>query len=205
MLIIDNISLIFDGKTIFHNFSLGISKGEKIALHGPSGRGKSSLLNLIMGFVKPAGGSISINKTEVSGRQIGGLRSIIAWLPQNVDIIGTGSVRSTVFRRFAYSNNKNSRPDEHAVINLMESFNLDKCLLEQDFQDLSGGEKQRIGLIICMLANPQLMLLDEPTSALDKKSIDTAVELILQNNGCTILSVSHEDKWIGACDKAIEI
>ncbi len=205
MLKIENINLEFEGKTIFQNFSLTINKGDKIALTGPSGRGKSSLLNLIMGFAKPDTGSIFINNTRLIGKQIAGIRSNIAWLPQNVDIIGSGSVKSTVYSPFTYSNNKNNIPDENAVIQLMESFNLDNSLLEQDFKDLSGGEKQRIGLIICLLLRPRIMLLDEPTSALDKKSIGRAVDMILRNNSFTILSVSHEDKWIAACDRVIEI
>ncbi len=87
----------------------------------------------------------------------------------------------------------------------LEKLNLNKSILNQNFSDISGGEKQRLGIMICKLINRPIMILDEPTSALDKENISTIAQYLCYDNDKTILSASHDDEWVQKCNKIIEI
>jgi ATPase subunit of ABC transporter with duplicated ATPase domains len=77
--------------------------------------------------------------------------------------------------------------------------------LNNQFRDISSGEKQRIGLIIGKLLQRDLLLLDEPTSALDSESTSRAIEYILHDNNLTVLTASHDDRWVEACSTIIDL
>ena len=77
--------------------------------------------------------------------------------------------------------------------------------MDSSFDEISGGEKQRIGIMICKLLKRDIMLLDEPTSALDKVNLGSVVEYLCAENETTMLSASHDDEWLRHCDNIIEL
>lgn len=204
MIKLENIDLKYAGRTIFDKFNLNIERNEKLCIKGKSGIGKSSLLDLLMGFQLPDSGRIFINDTELNRSSVRSIRSQMSWLPQSHEIFHSENVFDAVLKPFSYSRNKADKPDRKVIEELFEKIDLGQKLLDSQFKDLSGGEKQRIGLVICKLLKRPILLLDEPTAALDKETINKAIDLILKDKA-TILSVSHEDKWIESCDRTIEL
>jgi len=205
MIRLENISLKFGDKEIFKDFSLEINKGEKIAVKGPSGSGKSSMLDMFMGFRIPEKGSVFINSSKLEKSSVKQLRKYICWLPQNVNIIGSGLVESVINNPFLFSANKILLPDKKTIEQNFELLNLDKTILNNTIESVSGGEKQRIGIILCKLLQRPVLLLDEPTSALDKESVKKVLDYLMGNTELTILSASHEDLWLERCDRVIEL
>jgi ABC-type lipoprotein export system ATPase subunit len=78
-------------------------------------------------------------------------------------------------------------------------------LLENKMQDVSGGEKQRIALVSCLLLQREILLLDEPTSALDSHSKSKVMDYLFANPKLTILSSSHDPEWIARCSKIVSL
>ncbi|MFW5701743.1 MAG: ABC transporter ATP-binding protein [Bacteroidota bacterium] len=202
---IKGLTLAFDGRKIFDDFDLSLAPGDKVALKGPSGSGKSSLLSAIMGFEHPDSGNIYIRGKMLGNGDIDDLRRDMCWLPQNVAAPGEGKVREVIRRPFTYSDNKGLDPDREDILSGLDSLGLSEDILDKEFTKISGGEKQRVGLLICRLLKRPLLLLDEPTSALDEGSIDHAVRFMLDENDSAVLSTSHEKRWLESCDKIIDI
>lgn len=205
MINFNNINLNLNSKQIFKNFNLSISPYEKTSIRGRSGSGKTTLFNMIMGFLKPDLGEIYFDGKLISRKIIADVRKRIAWLPQNPNIIGRGKVIEQIMLPFSFHRNKPLTPDNNTLLGEFEKLNLDKSILESSFDEISGGEKQRIGIMICKLLKRDVILLDEPTSALDKDNLSTVVEYLCSEKDKTILSASHDDEWLSHCDNVIEL
>ncbi len=200
----DNISLSFNGKEIFRDFNMSVKKGANIAIKGPSGRGKTTLMKIIMGFVTPSQGEASVFGEKISGSTIDNIRKKIYWLPQNYSIIGHGTTKQVFDNIFSLKNNTHIDPGEDEILELMNRIGLGKEHYNKKFENLSGGEQQRTGLILGKLLKRDIMLLDEPTSALDNDSIQKAADILFRGDA-TIFSASHDDNWLTNCDEVIEV
>lgn len=206
IIIFEQASKSFNSKMIVENFNLEIKRGEKLALKARSGHGKTTLLNIIMGFTQLDSGRIYINGEIPSSKNIRRLRSSISWLPQNVDIIGGDEkVTDVILRPFRYSANRGKLPSKELIESIANRLNLESNIFENSFRNLSGGEKQRIGLMICYFLDTPIILLDEPSSALDKNSAISALELIMMDKDKTVISATHDEIWLDACTKIIEL
>lgn len=192
---LENIYLKFGEKSIFSGFNFSVQTGEKVCLVGPSGRGKTTLISLLAGFVKPESGDVRIMGVKLEKKTITSCRLNLALMPQNLSLIGAGSVRETILAPFNYAVNKSIRPDEHALIRDCSALGLDADILNANYVDISGGEKQRIALIIIKSLKRKIILLDEPTSALDSASAGLAAKYILSDNSAAVLAISHDDEW----------
>ncbi len=199
-----NVSLSFPGEKVLDSFSFAIEKGDKVVFQGPSGRGKSTILNLIMGFIKPDDGQIIFEGKKVTDRNIQKLRSECSWLPQDFQL-GEGNVRDVIFQPFEFKKNHDLKPDIERVIKVFEYLGLEQNLLDKRFTAVSEGQKQRVGLAICHLLNRKLLLLDEPASSLDPKSKMKVVDLFLKNSHVTVISTSHDPEWVKYCNKIIPL
>jgi ATPase subunit of ABC transporter with duplicated ATPase domains len=96
-------------------------------------------------------------------------------------------------------------PADSEIRHMLVELGLNDNILSKEFQKISGGEKQRIGLLICKLLKRPLILLDEPTSALDYSAIGRAVDFMLGDRSFAVLSISHQSEWLDRCDKIIKI
>jgi putative ABC transport system ATP-binding protein len=205
MLNLKNINIHFESKVLFSNFNLYIRKGEKVCLKARSGYGKSTLLNLIMGFNSEFSGEVFFGGEKLNTTSLNQARRRMYWLPQNTDVIGSENVESVITKPFHFSYNRKIKPDRKLLIKSLNELNLDESILHNEFRDISSGEKQRIGLIIGKLLKRDLLLLDEPTSALDSESTNRAIEFILRDDELTVLSASHDDKWVETCSTIIDL
>ena len=95
---------------------------------------------------------------------------------------------------FAYSANKKV-PYQTSLNTYLALFALDEAILEKDFRTLSGGEKQRIVIIISLLLERTIFFLDEITAALDSRMKDTVAEYFLSHEDWTVIAISHDDAW----------
>jgi len=200
-----NISLKLNSSQIFDNFSFNINKGEKAAIKGRSGKGKTTLFNLIMGFILPDSGNIYFNGILLNQKNITNIRKRIAWLPQNPGIIGSGIIRDEILLPFRFSLNKSLKPSMQTIEIELEKLNLDKTILNSSFDEISGGEKQRLGILLCKLLKREVLLLDEPTSALDKTNLGNVADYLCSQEELTVLSASHDEEWLKHCTQVIEI
>lgn len=205
VLSLESLNLELSGRKLIENFSLCLNKGDKAVITGRSGSGKSTLLNIIMGFNKPDSGNVTLFGQALAGQNISALRKRICWLPQNVNLIGGGKTLDAIYNPFRFSANRRKFPEKEEIITAFEAINLPHSLLDSDFAQLSGGERQRVGMVICKLLSRKLILLDEPTSALDKDSRKKAAKMFLSDNQSAVLSVSHDEEWIGLCNKIVEM
>lgn len=198
-----NIHFTYGEEIIFNDFSFELKEGEKLVLKGESGSGKSTLFRLILGFEHPDKGEFFYNGSNLRNGTLHSFRKETAWLPQDLNI-GSGLVKEVIEYPFQFKSSSVRKPDPDTMRNLLNDLGLDSNILEKTFSDLSTGQRQRIGILICILMDKPLMLLDEPTSALDRDSKEKIANLLLKSNR-TILSTSHDPYWVERCDRVIEI
>lgn len=200
-----------DSGNVFQHLSFQIAKGEYVGLKGYSGVGKSTLFNLLLGFLEPQEGEIRIDDTVLteSGRQ-SWLRKI-GYVPQDVFIF-----RGNLIDNISMGD---PHPDREKMTTILKKLRLGDWLaqlpqgLETDLCELgsrlSGGQRQRIGLARAIYKNMELLLLDEATSALDNKTeaeINQVLEDLRQdNNGLTIVSIAHRESSMAYCDRVVSL
>lgn len=201
-----DISLTFQEKAIFENFNLLITQNEKIVLKGDSGAGKTTLLNIIMGFVLPTSGDVEIAGEKLMPNSVRNIRSKIAWLPQELSVLGRGKTRDLVkFPFIRFQQNHRKMPSDETFLEHFERLGLEESIYHEDYSKASGGEKQRIGIIVCKLLKSQILLMDEPTSALDTASKELVIDYIMSDDSQTVVSCSHDEDWVRACDRIIPL
>ena len=177
-------------KPLCTDLTFSLKEGAKVRIEGRSGAGKSTLLRCLLGFVRPLSGEISIFNQRLTPDTVWPLRSRMAYVTQEPDL-GTGTVKDTILRPFAYKTNVHLHPTDQDIFHWCDRFFLSKTLLTQDVTTLSGGQKQRVALIIAILLARDILLLDEPTSALDAISKE-AVREHFYGTDQTVLWVSHD-------------
>ncbi|GIM28653.1 hypothetical protein CPJCM30710_13190 [Clostridium polyendosporum] len=188
-----DISLLFDDKIIFKDFNLKIKRGEKVLLNAPSGSGKSTLFKLLLGFERPQEGQIELDGKNISSKTIKELRNKIAYVSQDVDIPNQ-KVDLVIEEIFDFHYNKNKELDRKKLSELLKFMNLSDEILSKQVNELSGGERARIGFIIAILLDRPILLLDEVTSALDSELKEKVVELTSKLDK-TVLVISHDILW----------
>ena len=200
---VNNLTLHYDGHSLFENVSFEAQSGQKVCIDGPSGSGKSSLLRAMLGFVRPQGGEIIIDGTEINDKTIWQLRQTIAYVTQEPDM-GRQGVLDCIRRPFAYRANAHLRWNPQTIDEWFDRFNLPRKLLAKQTTDLSGGEKQRVAIITAMLLDRPVLLMDEPTSALDKQNKQTLKDLLADLQK-TVVFISHEDILTDIADVTIQL
>ena len=172
---LNNISIAFGGAPLLDNVKIHINAGERVCLVGRNGEGKSTLLKLIAGEIKPDSGNILLKKH---------LR--VAQLHQEVSESCVGSVHQ-VIKKFLPKDSP-----EHLAKRAISNLQLD---LNSEFSELSGGLKRRTLLAATLATMPDLLLLDEPTNHLDIKTILHIEKVLLRWKG-TLIFVSHDRAFV---------
>jgi putative ABC transport system ATP-binding protein len=190
---IENLSLILNDKQIFKNFNLEIDKNEKILLNSKSGSGKTTLLNILFGFFYVES-NVFIDNNKLNSKNIEKIREKISYIPQNIFLL---DMKVIDFIKYIFSL-KQYRKRELDILKLkeyLEKFQLDKNILDNFTNKLSGGEKQRLIIVIAILLDKDIWLLDEPTSAIDSETKKIVIENILRLDK-TMIIVSHDKEWL---------
>ncbi len=201
---ISNLSISFEEKKLFDNFSLKLNKGEKILLQGKSGAGKSTILRCIMGFIQPDRGEIRVFGEKITPKSIWKLRQHIGYAQQEPEI-GKGIVRDILLAPFSYRANRHLKDNITDLDMLLAKFSLSDDMLEKDIATISGGEKQRIALISSILLKRDLYILDEATSALDKENKKVISDYFCSDKNLSLIVSSHDPEWALQVDRIVEI
>ncbi len=174
-----NVQLKYDDFTALKDISFYVSKGEKFALVGDSGGGKSSVINLLIRFYDISKGSIKYNNENIQDINIDSLRKNISVVTQRVYIFND-SVAANVAYGYDIDEKKviEALKQAHAYdfVNELEDGIYTK--LDESGTNLSGGQRQRIAIARALYKNPQILILDEATSALDNESESIISEVI---------------------------
>ncbi len=201
---IDELGVNYDGRQVLYGFGLKVEAGEKVSLTGPSGSGKSTVLKCILGLVEPQEGSIRVRGNRVAGDGVWEARRSLAYVAQEPEL-GAGTVRQAIERPFAFKANADLRGNLKRLPPLLERFHLVPALLDKESRSLSGGEKQRVALIMAVLLDRPILLLDEASSALDRDNKQAVVDFIRQAVDLTVLSVAHDTEWLGFSDRVVNL
>lgn len=209
-IVFDNVSVGYKDINILNNININFSKGSLVAIVGASGAGKSTFIDLLLGFLTPINGHIIIDGNSRSESNFECIQSLFSHVPQNIYLID-GSI------------------EENITLNSFEpkvdKLRLAKCINQSGLSDfisalplgvdtevgengswISGGQRQRIGIARALYKGAQILVLDESTSALD---LDTE-RLVIQNlqklkSEITIIIVSHNEYVIRSADVIFEI
>lgn len=203
MIEFQNISLGFDNRIIVKDFSAKIACGEHVALMGESGAGKSTLMGALMGLSSPLSGVIVVEGVEISSRNIQEVRRRIAWVPQEVQL-PYEFVTETIAAPFELKVNQHLKFDKEKLYSLFDNLLLDRSIYHRRMNEISGGERQRLMLVLAVLLEKKIMLLDEPTSAIDPQNRIKLVEF-LRSQSTTMLAVTHDTAFAASCDQLINL
>lgn len=191
-------------KEVLKNVSFSITQGQKVALVGESGVGKSTSIELLSGYYMPTKGDVLIDGYNTKEVDLYSLREHIAVVPQEPVLFN-----DTVYENIAYGNPDAKKEDvikaakeAHADLFIEEFPKKYEQLVGERGIKLSVGQKQRIAIARAMLRNPKILILDEPTSALDSKTerlITESLEKLME--GRTTLIVAHRLSTVRTADK----
>jgi ATP-binding cassette subfamily B protein len=191
---------------VLKDVSFHIKPGERVAVVGPSGAGKTSLFQLLLRFYDPQSGCIKLNGIDIKDVKLKDLRKLIGIVPQDVVIFSTNALENIRYGKPEATNEevfhaaKLAAADDF-ITRLPDGY---QTFLGDRGMRLSGGQKQRIVIARALLKNPPLLLLDEATSSLDAESehlIQEALEVVMKNR--TTLVIAHRLSTVKQADHII--
>jgi ATP-binding cassette subfamily B protein len=179
-------------RSILNNVSITIKMNETVLISGMNGTGKSTLINLILGFYKPCSGNILINGFNYHQFNLNSIRAQIGYLPQH-QILIEGTIRENIFYGLPNSNQDIQLPDT-LVQQFLSGFNKGlETQVSKLGKNLSKGQIQRISILRCLILKPKILLLDEPTNHLDVEIIEALITQIKAMKNIAIIIISHSD------------
>ncbi|HPW98481.1 MAG TPA: ABC transporter ATP-binding protein [Flavobacterium sp.] len=185
MITIQNINKRFGKLEVLKNVNLTCNKGECIALIGPNGCGKTTLIKAILGMVLPDNGTIKFNEQNIKNEYL--YRNKIGYMPQIGRYPDTMTI-GNIIEMIKKIRNSNDALDE----DLIKAFELEK-MFDKQMRTLSGGTTQKVSATLAFLFNPEVLILDEPTAGLDPLASELLKEKIIKEKekGKLILITSH--------------
>jgi phospholipid/cholesterol/gamma-HCH transport system ATP-binding protein len=196
----DNVSISFDGRPVLQNVSFSVERGETLCILGRSGVGKSVSLRLLMGFLKPDSGSISVEAQEVTHLDEEGLQSIrkrVTMVFQNGALFDSLSVRENV----AFPLRERGGIEEDALNLIVDR--LIALVGAEDVVDalpasLSTGRKRAVAMARALAAQPEIVLYDEPTTMVDPiiaRRLGNLIQRLKRQLGFTSVVVTHDTRF----------
>lgn len=173
------------GKTpVLSNVNLSVNRGDFLAIIGPNGGGKSTLMKLIVGLLKPSAGEVRVFGEKVPSKKIS-----VGYVPQNTN-------RNLDFpitvEECVSTGLPNYRSDASKVLSLLETVRME-AFAKRRLGELSGGERQRVLIARALAGDPQILFLDEPSSNIDAQGQEDLYGLLAKlNEKMTVVIVSHD-------------
>lgn len=200
-----NVCFAYGDKEVLNQISIKIAKGSTVALVGPSGGGKTTLMDLLPRFMDPSSGEISLDGVDIKDMRMHDVRALMGIVNQESILFN-----DTIFNNISFGRDFT----QEEVIEAAKIANAHEFIMDttQGYQTnigdrgmkLSGGQKQRISIARAVLANPPILLLDEATSALDTESekvVQSALKKLMENR--TSIVIAHRLSTIQEADQII--
>lgn len=194
----------YEGQDILHEINLDVNQGDFISIIGPNGGGKTTLLKLILGLLKPTRGAIQIRSQRPDSNA-----ATIGYVPQHVnhnlsfpitalDVVLMGIAVPGRRIKTSYT-----RQERSSAMEILDKLGIGDCTGKKIIA-MSGGQRQRLLIARALISRPELLVLDEPTASIDTKGQQEFYELLKElNRELTILMVSHDLLIVSSYAKSI--
>jgi ABC-type multidrug transport system fused ATPase/permease subunit len=199
----------FKDHCVLNNFSLSINKGDFIGITGKSGKGKTTILNLLLGFLKPMKGEILINDHIVSMEEMKSFWPQLSYVRQQPFFIHDSILKNITLEEDQYDRERMELALNISGLKDLISQSPDglQKVITENGKNISGGQQQRISIARALYKNADLILLDEPFNELDKASTIALAGHFreLSAKGITIVMITHDQMCLSFCNKIISL
>ena len=196
MLYLNDVSFSYSkrSKPVLKHLTIRLEEGKVGVLLGPNGVGKSTIIKLICGVLKPKEGEIFLGEKNLQEIQLSERSKLISSVPQNIEFSSLSVMDSILLGRLPYFYSFPCKYDKEETLKVMEELHI-LPLKDRPADSLSGGEKQMVAIARSLVSNPRILILDEPTANLDLKHqalIMSLLKKIAKERKLTILVSLHD-------------
>src|SRR6266404_5067354 len=198
-------------RAVLENFSLEIPKNSSVGMIGPTGSGKSTLVDIILGLHRPQSGGIRVDDRVLRPEDFRSWRSMIGYVPQDIYLLDASVAANIAFGIPSDEVDQTALREAATAAQILSFIETElpakwNTLVGERGVRLSGGQRQRIGLARALYHRPQLLVLDEATSALDTKTEMEVIEAINALHGqLTLIIIAHRLSTIARCDSIVSL
>ncbi|ERM09916.1 iron efflux ABC transporter ATP-binding subunit FetA [Pantoea agglomerans] len=209
----DRVSLLLDvqdvafsvgDRQLLKPVSLQLYQGDFVLLTGPSGSGKSTFLKILASLITPTSGQLFFRNSDITTLRAEAYRRQVSYCFQTPQLFG-----QTVYDNLALPwQIRRQKPQRDKLVAALESVNLSPDILNKPVEQLSGGEKQRVGLLRNLQFMPEVLLLDEVTSALDEEnrlSVLSLINRIAADEKVAVVRISHDVNDIQQAEQVLRL
>ena len=204
LLDVKDVAFSVGDRQLLRPVSLQLHEGDCVLLTGPSGSGKSTLLKIIASLLTPTSGQLIFRNSDITTLKAEAYRQQVSYCFQTPQLFG-----QTVYDNLALPwQIRRQKPQQEKLVAHLESVNLSPDILNKSIEQLSGGEKQRVGLLRNLQFMPQILLLDEVTSALDeenKLAVLSLINRIAAEEKVVVVRISHDVNDIQQAEQVLRL
>lgn len=203
LLSFDNVWFSYDKTNeVLKGINFKIQEGEKVALLGLNGSGKSTTMLLCNGLLLPTGGEVKVNGISTKSKEIGEIRKTVGLVFQNPD---DQLFMHTVIEDVAFGPRNMNLPEEEVKIRVERALERTGTmdLADRHPFDLSGGQKKSVSIATVLSMQPELIVMDEPTSGLDYRATRNLIDIVESLHNSFIISTHDLDVAMRLCERAL--
>lgn len=204
LLDVQNVAFSVGDRQLLKPVSLQLYQGDCVLLTGPSGSGKSTFLKILASLITPTSGQLFFRNSEITTLKAEAYRQQVSYCFQTPQLFG-----QTVYDNLALPwQIRRQKPQRDKLVAALESVNLSPDMLNKPVEQLSGGEKQRVGLLRNLQFMPEVLLLDEVTSALDEEnrlSVLSLINRISAEEKVAVVRISHDVNDIQQAEQVLRL
>lgn len=204
LLDVQDVAFSVGDRQLLKPVSLQLNQGDCVLLTGPSGSGKSTFLKILASLITPTSGQLFFRNSEITTLKAETYRQQVSYCFQTPQLFG-----QTVYDNLALPwQIRRQKPQRDKLVAALESVNLSPDMLNKPVEQLSGGEKQRVGLLRNLQFMPEVLLLDEVTSALDEEnrlSVLSLINRISAEEKVAVVRISHDVNDIQQAEQVLRL
>lgn len=204
LLDVQDVGFSVGNRQLLRPVSLQLYQGDSVLLTGPSGSGKSTLLKILASLITPTSGQLFFRNSDITTLKAEEYRQQVSYCFQTPQLFG-----QTVYDNLALPwQIRRQKPQQDKLVAALESVNLSPDMLNKSVEQLSGGEKQRVGLLRNLQFMPDVLLLDEVTSALDEENrlaVLSMINRISAEEKVAVVRISHDVKDIQQAKQVLRL